>query len=266
MAKKAIIIVISVILFLLGAALVVGGGALMAVFGSDNTVTSGPQRVTTQTAALVSTMDDINGASGFAASVDRPTLRIAVSNPDRDVFVGVGRKADVERYLTGVAIDNVKDFDLLPFRLTTERRAGDTQPTAPSTQSFWTAKGTGREVTLDWKVTDGSYQVVVMNADAAPSVAVDGRFTLTVPHLFGIGIGVLVAGCLLAVLAIVLFIVGLRVRTRPPAAAGPGYGTPPPGHGTPGNAGPGYGAPGNAAPGGPGPGDPGHGYGVPPRA
>jgi hypothetical protein len=47
--------------------------------------------------------------------------------------------------------------------------------------------GSGRQATLDWKITDGSYRVVVMNADAAPSVALDGRFALTIPHLFTLG-------------------------------------------------------------------------------
>jgi hypothetical protein len=238
MAKKVILIVISVFLFLIGAGLAIGGGALMAVFGSDNTLTSGPQRVSTQTAALVATADNINGATGFAASIDQPTLRITVSSPDKAIFVGVGRKTDVERYLSGVAVDEVTDFDVDPFRLNTEPRAGSSQPSAPSAQSFWAAKGTGRQATLIWKVSDGSYQLVVMNADASPSVAVDGRFSLTVPHLFAIGIGILVGGCVVALIGIVLFIVGVRIRTAPPAAPGAGYG-PPPGYGPQ----PGYGQP-----------------------
>jgi hypothetical protein len=261
--KKVILIVISVFLFLIGVGLAIGGGALMAVFGSDNTLTSGPQRVSTQTAALVVTADDINGATGFAASVDQPTLRITISSPDKAVFVGVGRKADVERYLSGVAVDDVKDIDVDPFRLNTEPRAGSSQPAAPTAQSFWVAKGSGRQATLIWKVSDGSYQLVLMNADASPSVAVDGRFSLTVPHLFAIGIGILVAGCVLVLIAVVLFIIGVRIRTAPPAAQGAGYG-PPPGYGPPTGSGPpaGYGPPpGSAPPSGYGPPA---GYGPPP--
>jgi hypothetical protein len=227
MAKKVIVIVISVFLLLVGAGLAAGGGALMAFFGSDNSIGSGPQHLSTQTAALVTTLDNINGSNGFGTTFNNPTLRIAVTNPDREVFIGVGPKTDVERYLAGVAIENVRDFDLDPFRLSTEQRAGDTQPAAPAGQSFWTARGSGREATLDWTISDGSYELVVMNADASRSVAVDGQFALTVPHLFAIGTGVLIAGIVVFVIGVVLLVVGIQLRARPgPTAAGPAAGAP----------------------------------------
>ena len=69
MGKKIVVIVISVLLLLLGAGFAAAGGALMALFGSDNTATSGQQHLSTQTAALVATADDINGTNGFATTV-----------------------------------------------------------------------------------------------------------------------------------------------------------------------------------------------------
>ena len=127
MAKKIIVIVISVFLLLVGAGLAAGGGALMALFGSDNSIGSGPQHLSTQTAALVTTLTTSMAPTASRRHVNNPTLRITVTNPDREVFIGVGPKADVERYLAGVAIENVRDFDLDPFRLSTEQR-----PATPS--------------------------------------------------------------------------------------------------------------------------------------
>ena len=193
----------------------------MAIFGTDNTATSGTRHLSTQTAALVATADDINGTTGFGSRVSKPTLRITVTNPNQDVFIGVGPKAAVNQYLAGVGIENIRDFSLEPFRLRTEVRSGSTQPAAPANQSFWIAHASGRQATLDWKITDGSYQLVVMNADATPSVAVDGQFALTIPHLFAIGIGVLVLGIVILAGGIVALVVGIRMHSRPgPTAPG----------------------------------------------
>jgi hypothetical protein len=227
MGKKIVVIVISVLLLLLGAGFTAAGGALMALFGSDNTATSGQQHLSTQTAALVATADDINGTNGFATTVNEARLQVTVTNPAREVFVGVGPKAAVEQYLAGVAIENVRDFSLDPFRLRTVVRSGNTQPAAPTNQSFWAAQGSGRQATLDWKITDGSYELVVMNSDATPSVAVDGRFALTIPHLFAIGIAVLVVGILILAGGVVLLVVGIRMHSRPgPTAAAADAGAP----------------------------------------
>jgi hypothetical protein len=104
---------------------------------------------------------------------------------------------------------------------------GNTQPAAPTDQSFWAAQGSGRQATLDWKITDGSYELVVMNSDATPSVAVDGRFALTIPHLFAIGIAVLVVGILILAGGVVLLVVGIRMHSRPgPTAAAADAGAP----------------------------------------
>jgi hypothetical protein len=53
-------------------------------------------------------------------------------------------------------------------------------------------------------VTDGNYRVVIMNTDASPGLAIDGRFSLTLPWLFGIGLGSLALGIPIAVAGLVL--------------------------------------------------------------
>jgi hypothetical protein len=79
------------------------------------------------------------------------------------------------------------------------------------------AKASGSHPTLTWTVTSGSYRVVVMNTDAAAPVAFAGGLDLTIPHSFAIGIGLLIGGIVLILIAIVLIVLGARARTRPPS-------------------------------------------------
>ena len=215
MVKRVIVIVIAVILLLIGTVAALGGGVLMALFGSDSTITSGLHRVSTSTSALVTTFDDIKDTRGFGTTVGEATLRVSVPTADRAVFIGVGPAADVDRYLSGVAVDKVIDLDVDPFRLKTVRQDGTARPAAPTEQTFWVARTSGTNASIDWKISDSSYRLVVMNADASPGVTVNGRFALTVPHLFAFGLGILVGGIVVALIGVVLLVVGVRMRPRP---------------------------------------------------
>jgi hypothetical protein len=259
MVKRVILIVVGVIFIVGGGLVATAGGALMGVFGSDNTLSSGIHQVTTPSTALVAPMDDIKGTKGIASAVDNPTLRVTVNNPGKDVFVGVGPAADVDQYLAGAAYDKVTDLELDPFRLVTTRQNGSNRPGAPGDQSFWTVHANGAQATVDWQITDGSYRLVVMNADTNPGVNVNGQFALKVPNLFAVGLGVLLAGIVGVVIGIALLVIGIRIpsRRRPPDALAygpPGAG----GYGPPGAGG--YGPPGAGGYGPPGAG----GYGAPP--
>lgn len=260
MVKRVILIVVGVIFIVGGGLVATAGGALMGVFGSDNTLSSGIHQVTTPSTALVAPMDDIKGTNGIASAVDKPTLRVTVNSPGKDAFVGIGPAADVDQYLAGAAYDKVTDLELDPFRLVTTRQNGSNRPGAPGDQSFWTVRANGAQASVDWQITDGSYRLVVMNADTNPGVSVNGQFVLKVPNLFAVGLGVLLAGIVGVVIGIALLVIGIRIssRRRPPDALA--YG--PPGAG-------GYGPPGAGGYGGYGPppaspyGPPGGGYGPP---
>jgi hypothetical protein len=54
-----------------------------------------------------------------------------------------------------------------------------------------------------------------MNTDAAATVAFAVGLDLTIPHLFAIGIGLLIGGIVLIVVAIVLIVLGARTRPQP---------------------------------------------------
>jgi hypothetical protein len=131
----------------------------MAIFGSNNTLTSGVHRVATPTSALVTAMNDIKDTNGFAIAVGRPTLRLSLTGTGHNVFIAIGPAAAVDRYLAGAAVDKVTDLDADPFRLTTVRRDWTARPALPQAQTFWTAQASGPSATLNWKISDGSYRL-----------------------------------------------------------------------------------------------------------
>ena len=218
MARRSVVIIIAVIFLVGGGLVAIGGGLLMGFFGSDDTLTSGTHRLTTPTNALVAELNQIEDTHGFATEAGAPTLRVSVLHADRNVFIGIGPAAAVDGYLAGVAHDKVTKLELDPYRLDTKRVDGNTQPAPPDQQAFWTARASGSDPTLTWKVTDGSYRLVLMNVDAGAQVAADVDASLRIPHLFTTGVRVLVGGLLGVVVGIVLFVVAARMPTRPPQA------------------------------------------------
>ena len=132
---------------------------------------------------------------------------------DHGVFVGVGRTADVDRYLAGAAVDEVTDFDVTPFRLTRETHAGSATPAPPASRSFWVARSSGdRSAAIDWKVRDGSYRVVVMNADGSDGVATASRVGVTIEHLSDLAWTLIGIGFVIAASGLVTLVVTLRRR------------------------------------------------------
>ena len=213
------------ILATVGTVLALGGGGILAVGGTDGKFSSGHHDVSTPTRALVSEVATINGTHDFTDALGQPRIRVNANavNADHPVFVGVGRKADVDRYLAGAEIDRVTDFDVDPFTLDKTRMSGDAKPKPPATQSFWVTESTGTKAKLDWKVRDGNYRVVVMNADGSRGVATQSEFEIEIPHLETVAIVALVLGLvtLLGGVALIVPSVGGRSygSAAPPAAS-----------------------------------------------
>ncbi len=201
----------------IGALAAIGGGALMALFGSNDTLNSGVQNVSTPTSALVSPAGSIQGASGAQTVFGSVRLRITATptGAGHNLFLGIGPASAVDRYLSGVSYDVATNVSVTPFHLTLARHGGTATPPPPGSQSFWVAKASGNHPTLTWTVTSGSYRVVVMNTDASAPVAFAGGLDLTIPHSFAIGIGLLIGGIVLILIAIALIVLGVRTRARP---------------------------------------------------
>ena len=122
-------------------------------------------------------------------------IRVTPVSPDEELFVGIGPSADVDRYLAGVNHTVVSDF----WTDTVEAVSGGAPASAPGAQDFWVASATGPGAqTLTWDPADGSWTVVVMNADGRPGIDVRADLGARVPALPWIAIGVLAAGAVFA--------------------------------------------------------------------
>jgi hypothetical protein len=185
-APRIVAIVLGALLALGGLAVSATGGLLFGVLGSDGTVDSGSHSISTSRAALVSSVADLSDVSDIADIVGDPRLRLTATatGATDGLFIGIGPAAQVDRYLASVPVDEVTDFDIDPFKLERKPRAGSRRPEPPASQTFWVAKGTGRDAaTLRWKVRDGDYRLVLMNADGSRGVDADGDVGLTLPHV-----------------------------------------------------------------------------------
>jgi hypothetical protein len=217
MARRVVLIVLGALLAGIGALAAIAGGALMALFGSNGTLDSGVQHVSTPTRALVSPAGSIQGTSGAQTVLGRVRLRVTATaaGAGQHLFLGIGPATAVDNYLRGASYDVATDVSVTPFRLTLARHRGTATPPPPGSQSFWVATASGSHPALAWTVTSGSYRLVAMNTDAAAPVAFAGGLALTIPHSFAIGIGLLIGGIVLIVIGIVLIVLGARARPGP---------------------------------------------------
>jgi hypothetical protein len=196
---------------------------------SDDFLTSGH--------ALVSERIDLDpGADwvGLSAALGTARIEVTAADPDADVFVGIAPSADADGYLDGVERTVVDDLGLDTSAADQVLLNGSTPSGPPTDQDFWTVEATGTGTQqLDWDPDDGSWTLVVMNADGSAGVAVDARIGATLPALTGLAWGLLGGGVVLLLLAVLLLVVGLRrpaprYAGPPPPAGAPPYWTPPP--------------------------------------
>jgi Domain of unknown function (DUF4389) len=215
-AGRVVLIVVGVIAGIVAFALLVGGCALVAVDRTqrddDGFLMSPSEDFSTPTYAVVSESADLDtGGAEWALDTFLGTVRIRSDSDERDVFVGIGPAADVDAYLDGVDHDEVTDLKDEPNY---NRVAGGAPSAPPGDQRFWaeSASGTG-ELTVDWKPEDGVWRVVLMNADAVRGVSSDMSIGAELDSVLWIGIGMLLAGGLLAAGAALAITAGVRRRT-----------------------------------------------------
>lgn len=104
----------------------------------------------------------------------------ATSSSPQPLFIGIGRSADVDRYLAGVAHATIEGFEVTSRTTHT----GGPPPWEPSRGAIWAASTEGAgEQTLLWTPRDGDWSVVFMNADGSRGVSVDGDASATLPVL-----------------------------------------------------------------------------------
>ncbi|WP_020518883.1 hypothetical protein [Catelliglobosispora koreensis] len=251
--KKIILILLGVLGLIVGIPLALAGGGLLAVGGRDGALQSGWHRVDSPTVALVTDANNLGNASvetgGTAVSIV-----VEARNSNKPVFLGVAKAQDVENYLRGAASDEITSIDFNPFKLETVRETGSLASVSPpGNQNFWVAQSSGVSPELTWKVTgDGTYRAVVMNADGTANLSTDLSLGLKAPAIFGVGLGLLIAGLVISVIGLALLLWGIfakRKKPLPPGAPAPlAADYPTTGHAAVQDYTPGYTQPGNPAP------------------
>jgi hypothetical protein len=184
-------------------------------------VTTGVHEFSTSGSALATERTHLGSAGvGWLYSpslLGKVRIRVTPVSPDRPLFVGIGRSTDVDRYLAGVNHTLISDF----FGDKVEAIGGGTPRSAPGTQHFWVASSTGLAArTLVWDPSNGSWTVVVMNADARPGIAVRADLGARMPAVLWIAIGFLAAGAVLLAGGGLLIAGAIRGRRASRASAG----------------------------------------------
>jgi hypothetical protein len=201
------LIVLGAATALIGSSLVVGGAALLgaqvALRDDAGFYTSPTYRLATDSYAVVLDAD----LDQWPTSPVRPSQIASIqvttqSTGDQAVFAGIARQSDIDRYLAGVAIDQVADVE--NGAVLTRTVAGGALPAPPGEQSIWVASsaGTGRQ-SLRWPVEDGQWSLVVMNLDGTPSLGVAASAGARIAYVTPVALILLAVGLLCLIGAIV---------------------------------------------------------------
>jgi hypothetical protein len=142
-------------------------------------------------------------------------IRVTPAHRGRPLFVGIGATSAVDRYLGGTRRAVISDF----FGNKVGAAGGGTVRSRPGTRHFWVASATGRGAqTLEWKPSDGSWTVVVMNADGRPGIDVGADLGAEFPSVLWISIGLFVAGLVFLAGGALVIASAVRRRSKPAGA------------------------------------------------
>lgn len=199
----------------IGSLATLGALALMVLFGPSGTLDPGAfPPISTPTAALVVDPGTVTDTAGAARVLGAPTVRVSATSDGTPAFVGIGRAVDVDRYLSGVATDVVAvgADGSVPTGL--DRHPGQRIAAPPTEQTFWAVSATSASTAeVTWPIQDGTYRIVVMNADGTPGMTTQIQAAVTVPNMFGFALGALVGGLLLTGAGVAVLVVARRRPT-----------------------------------------------------
>jgi hypothetical protein len=158
-------------------------------------------------------LDSKESADALSGVLGRVRVQ-AQADASKPVFIGIGPRADVNRYLAGSARSKVEDVTGTD-EVTYKQRAGEKQPAPPGDETFWSAKVTGNGVqTLNWKAEEGNFSIVVMNPDASRPVSARVSVAAKAPAVLWVGIGMCVLALVLAGIGAAMIVSDRRKRAR----------------------------------------------------
>ncbi|HSC90987.1 MAG TPA: hypothetical protein VLB86_04970 [Gaiellaceae bacterium] len=216
-AGRITALAIGALLVLLSLALLGGGGTAL---WADRTqrdagyVTTDIHQFSTSGAALATEPTQL-GSPGMGwlyspGLLGKVRIRVTPAGSGSALFVGIGPSADVDRYLAGVKRTVISEF----FEDRVQSVDGGRLSQAPpGAKDFWVASATGPGAqTLDWDPADGSWTVVVMNADGRPGIDVGADLGARMPAVLWVAVGVLAAGVIFLVGGALLIAGAIRGR------------------------------------------------------
>jgi hypothetical protein len=200
-------------LLIVGVVVTLLGVALMVIIGPDGSFTTPETEVRTDGAALVFDSVTIRGRLPQEGSL-ATTIGLQVRSSS-DVFVGVGSASDVQRYLSGVPIDLVRELQWSNNALKTVSIPGSRSPKPPGDTSFWLESDEGSGVRkIDWTISTGDWRVVIMNADGSRGLDVTGSASVHLAALGWVAVGALIFGLVLLAAGFVLTVAGTRTPRK----------------------------------------------------
>jgi len=223
---RILAVVTGVLIALVATGLIFGGAVLAWAYGTqrdaDGFLTSPTYDLTTPRYALVSDEVDLASRPGDWWPSNVATVRLDVARDDGgSVFVGIGPAADVDRYLAGVATDEIAGLGPRSSDVSYAPVDGSAPTGPPGTEGFWVAAQSGIGLqSLQWNVAGGEWKVVVMNTDATRGVTVATEAGARIGPLLAIAVGLALGGLLLGAAGAALLVWGTR-RAPGVAAAAP---------------------------------------------
>lgn len=216
-AGSVITVIIGCVAALTSLTLVTGGVAALVADGvgrdADGYLTSQTESFTSDGSAVL--FGDIRLDTAGASWVPERLIgdvRVTVTPSDRtdDVFFGIGPAADVSAMLGGTAYTEARGPGLGPRQV-----SGSGTSSAPVSQGFWdaSASGAGRQV-VTWSPRDGDWSAVVMNPDGSTGLSADVTVGATFPWLLRLGLGLLLAGLVVAATGAALITLALGQVSR----------------------------------------------------
>lgn len=208
--RLAAVIAGGLILLLSAMSAVSGAGLSWASSKQDDAgyYTTDTERLAASTSAISTDDLDVDGVPGALGKV---RINVAAVN-GKPLFAGIARTRDVDAYLRGTAHTTLTDIDVDPFDARYRDEPGTGQPARPQDQRFWVATSDGSRP-LDWKIKDGTYSVVLMNADGSPGVAARVSAGASLPWLDELELAAWIAAAAFLALGGGLLAGGLRRGT-----------------------------------------------------
>ena len=220
--------VIGAVLAAIAVAILVSGVAAVAIAGAnrdtDGYLTTPAYELSAEGHAVTFGAADVQSSTdGWVPWRGLFSTRASATATDGGrVFIGIGPADDVAAYLADVEHTRVSDLGIAASHVELDDEAGSATPERPGAQDFWVVQNAGPgKQTIEWEPSDGSWSVVVMNADGSSGVDVTAGGGVSIGVLWPVGLALLVAGVLTLLVAIALLVAGSARRRATPRPAGP---------------------------------------------